>query len=142
MKIYSKLVLTKVLICIVLVLGACVRQDSSNCNTSKEDNEYAEAVFLEKKHKIPSMAIDSLISLRYRLVNTSQNPLHIINVNPDCVCTDKHVSDSVIMPLDTGFIDLEFSSHGKLGFNKINALIKLNTKRKYYKVSAEINVVE
>lgn len=142
MKLLGCLNPTKLAICVIAFLCACAHKDSSKEIDETEDKEYADAVFLEKKHKILQMAVDTTILLRYRLVNSSSIPLRIIDVNPDCVCTDKHIPDSIIMPLDTGFIDLEFSSFGKLGFNRVNALIKLNTKRKYYKVSAEINVVE
>lgn len=107
-----------------------------------EDYPVTEAEIIERVQVLDSIPVDTIVSIKYQIVNIGHDSLRIVYVNPDCTCTDFTVSSSIIPPKDTTDITLMYNSKESLGENKINAIIKLNTKRRIYKITAYINVIE
>lgn len=112
-------------------------------NSNKNENfPITNAEIIDRVHFLDSIPVDTVVSITYRIVNTGQDSLRVLKVSPDCSCTDFSVNKPVIDTGDTTYITLKYNSQQRLGENKINTIIKLNTPKRIYKITAYINVIE
>ncbi len=131
--------------CIFIVLLSVIisRIYRSPVSVSKEDlGPVTDAKIIDKSIVLGNVPVDTVVNMKYRIVNTGQDILKVLNVNPDCSCTDFKISAVTVLPQDTTDIILIYDTKDRIGENKINAIVKLNTQRRMYKITAYINVVE
>lgn len=84
----------------------------------------AEIKWLEKNHDLGTMLADGEHKKgTSRFVNTSGQPLTIIEAKTKCVCTQVEFPDSAIVPCDTATISFDFNPHGYKG--NVNPTIRL-----------------
>ncbi len=127
-----------ILLCLIIS-----RTHRSPVSVVKEDaGPVTDAQFIEKRIVLDSVPLDTVVSMKYRIINTGDDTLRVLNVNPDCTCTDYRISAAAVPPQDTTDVVLVFNTHNRLGENKINAIVKLNTPEKVYKITAIIKVFE
>lgn len=98
--------------------------------------------FIDTRKEMRGIAEDTVVSFNYRLVNIGQHDLRIGYINPDCTCTKCYAIDSVVAPGDTTVIVMKFDTKRKLGFHKLNTVVKLNTPIRLYKISAIVGVID
>lgn len=98
--------------------------------------------FIDTRKEMHNIAEDTVVSFDYRLVNIGEHDLRIGYINPDCTCTKCYAIDSIVAPGDTTVIIMKFDTKRKLGFHKLNTVIKLNTPIRLYKISAIVRVIE
>lgn len=78
----------------------------------------------------------------YELENTSNKIIRIDYVNPDCICTKYSIDRKEIPQGGKAILKLTFNTTGRVGKQKLNAVIKANTQTKFYKVICLVYVVE
>ena len=83
---------------------------------------------------------DTLLNARYYLINNGKKDIKINYVNPECSCTSYFVSNYVINPNDSIYIDLFFDTRQNFGEQKIYAIVNANTKAKMYKLTLKANI--
>ncbi|CAL2089325.1 DUF1573 domain-containing protein [Tenacibaculum sp. 190524A05c] len=110
--------------------------------TQKEITKYADLVFDTKLIKFDSVKKGKMVSAKYVFSNPSADTLKLDYVNPECICTSYEVSSHVIPPNDKGEITLNLDTTHKIGETKINAVVKANTKTKFYKIILKVNVID
>lgn len=84
--------------------------------------------------------VDTLLVAHYTFKNTGNSPLLIEYINPDCSCTDYEYSKDTIPVNGDGFINLKFDTKNKVGPQKVYAVVKANTKDKFYRLLLKVNL--
>lgn len=121
---------------VIIAIKLCIKPNSDKCTIPLTD-----AKFLNHREKMNNVPADTIIDFYYQLVNIGENNLMIGYINPDCTCTECLATRDTIKPGDTTTIVMKFNTKDKLGFYKLNSVVKLNTLTKLYKISAFVNVV-
>jgi hypothetical protein len=67
------------------------------------------------------------VSYTYKFTNTGQAPLIVQSVQPSCGCTAPDWSKEPIAVGGTGFVKVEFDSHGKQGIQNKVVTVNANT---------------
>ncbi len=132
-------------LCMFIVLSCIILHSASNevkPPNHEGNHPITDAKIIEKIQVLDSIPLDTIVHLTYQIINLGHDSLRVLNVNPDCSCTDFIISNSVVAAGDTANITLIYNSQERLGENKINAIVKLNTNRRIYKITAYINVIE
>lgn len=84
--------------------------------------------------------VDTLLVAHYTFKNIGKFPLLIEYINPDCSCTDyEHTKDTIPVNGD-GFVNLKFDTKNKVGPQKVYAVVKANTKDKFYRLLLKVNL--
>ena len=142
----SKRVLCFFLFGFVFLIGCSAPKKEKNevkTNTSeKEKIKYADLVFDTKLIKFDSVKKGEIVSAKYIFTNPSADTLKIDYVNPECICTSYEVSSHVIPPNEKGEVVLNLDTKDKIGETKINAVVKANTKTKFYRIMLKVNVID
>ncbi len=133
-----------VIICIIWILILLKYSFLPDSEIKNEDEELplTDALFNEVQKKLNNIPKDTVVYFYYKLVNIGSNDLKIGYINSDCSCTECYAEDSIVMPKDTTTIVMKFDTKNKLGFYKLNTVIKLNTLTSLYKIGAMVEVVE
>ncbi|MDO5979427.1 DUF1573 domain-containing protein [Flavivirga spongiicola] len=124
-----------------------IKKDIKSEEKNIDSNKAAELVELAKmkfKTKIINLGTipkgDSTVKGRYTFKNIGEAPLFIEYINPDCVCTGyEHTKDSVAIGGE-GYIDLTFNIKDRVGSQKLYAMLKANTKEKFYKLTLKLDI--
>ena len=82
------------------------------------------------------------LNVMYRLVNTGKDSLYILDINPDCTCTDFRISSYSAAPEDTVELKLVIDTNNKFGKNLIHVVIQSNTEEKYDMIKLQFIVDE
>ncbi|MFV0507592.1 MAG: DUF1573 domain-containing protein [Bacteroidales bacterium] len=85
---------------------------------------------------------DTTLVAKYYFKNIGNENLIIKDVNPDCTCTNHSLSNSIVSPGDSAFIELEFNTKGKFGMQKIFTTIKANTEAKMHALILKVDIQE
>ena len=80
-----------------------------------------------------SIPNDTIICFQYGLVNIGTNNLIIEDLNPSCSCSECYALDSIVLPNDTTQILMYINMKEKVGLNKVNTIVTLNTKTELYR---------
>lgn len=131
-----------IIICIIwliIILKSCLKFDNERKDISIP---LTDIKFIDTRKKMDNIVEDTVVNFYYRLVNIGHCDLKIGYINPDCSCTKCYVIDSVVAPGDSTVIVMEFDTKHKLGFHKLNSVVKLNTPTMLYKISAIVEVVK
>ncbi|MEJ5995797.1 DUF1573 domain-containing protein [Pedobacter sp. Du54] len=83
---------------------------------------------------------DTLLVGKFGFQNTGKDPVRIISIQPDCECTNFHISKKLIQPMDTASISLSVSTKNKVGKNELNSTIVANTEAKLYLLKLNFSV--
>ncbi len=78
----------------------------------------------------------------YTFTNEGNSTLIIEYVNPDCTCTSHSVSNKEILPGEQGEVRLQLDTKDKYGKQKIFAVVKANTKTKFYRLLLKASILE
>ncbi len=130
---------------IILLFGVsmlinCTGITCENGNQTKKD-PIAKLKFINKIHDLGDVANDTLLVIRYKFINTSNEILKINYVNPACICTAYTLSNNSILPNDTAYIELKFNTKEKYGKQKIYTIVSANTEVELYKLTLEANIL-
>lgn len=101
----------------------------------------AKLTFKNKTIDFGNISADTLLTAKYKFFNTGENDVVIYYVNPDCSCTNYYLSNDTILPGDSAFIILEFSTANRFGQQKIYATVCANTFDKFYKLTLKTNIL-
>lgn len=74
--------------------------------------------------------------------NTGEHPLKIVHVKPSCGCTTPNWTQEYVMPGEKGFVEVQFDSRGRLGSQRKNITVILNTESKRKVLSFKGEVVK
>lgn len=108
---------------------------NSSQQTYYEEEEYpmTQAECVNGTVDLGKVAIGNMISQKYVIRNTGENPLVVQSLSPDCNCTDYKVSQYVAQPRDSIVVTLYVDTEDKkLGETALNTVIQLNTEEKNY----------
>ena len=105
-------------------------------------SKLTDAKFLDKIIVMDSIPNDTIICFQYGLVNIGTNNLIIEDLNPSCSCSECYALDSIVLPNDTTQILMYINMKEKVGLNKVNTIVTLNTKTELYKLSAIFSIKE
>lgn len=122
---------------ILLLVAACRNQAAEGEPIPEQvqtDTAYSEIKFINKKIDFGTVTGDTLLTAKYDFINTSNNPLIIYTVWPDCTCTGHYLSNDTISPGDSAYILLKMKTEGKEGATRIKATVKTNTKSQFYQL--------
>ena len=123
----------------VLLKKIYVNTKDRNENTI---SKLTDAKFLDKIIVMDSIPNDTIICFQYGLVNIGTNNLIIEDLNPSCSCSECYALDSIVLPNDTTQILMYINMKEKVGLNKVNKIVTLNTKTELYKLSAIFSIKE
>lgn len=123
----------------VLLKKIYVNTKDRNENTI---SKLTDAKFLDKIIVMDSIPNDTIICFQYGLVNIGTNNLIIEDLNPSCSCSECYALDSIVLPNDTTQILMYINMKEKVGLNKVNTIVTLNTKTELYKLSAIFSIKE
>lgn len=84
--------------------------------------------------KFENVKQGDVIVATYELKNISDKTIIIDYVNPDCTCTEYSIDKKEIPQGGKAILKLTFNTTGRVGKQKLNAVIKANTETKFYKV--------
>lgn len=73
---------------------------------------------------------DDTLNAEYSLINTGEDTLFILNVNPDCICTDYSLSSEFASPGDSISLELMVDLENKYGENLVHVVIEANTEKR------------
>jgi hypothetical protein len=129
--------------CICFILICCIACKNSHQPHIKNyinDTSRTEIRFITRIVSFGIVPRDTLLTAKYPFINVGTNKLVIKYVSPDCLCTGVYVNKKVILPKDTGFILLKFSTKYKSGEEKIYATVCANTTSKLYGLELVANI--
>jgi hypothetical protein len=98
--------------------------------------------FLNKTVNLGNVSNNTILNARFYFVNSGQQQVKIEYVNPDCSCTNYLLSQKIILPSDTAYVELQVNTNDKYGLNKIYSTMKADTFVKMYKLTIIFNVFE
>ena len=125
---------------LIIVFFSC---GNDTPKTNKENNtaeKPSELKFNKKFIDFGEVSSDTVLTATYVVYNTSQNPLIIKYVNPDCSCTSYSVTKYRIAHGDSAIIEMKVDTHHKSGENKVYAVVCANTETRFYKLTMKMNV--
>lgn len=132
---------------VVLWVAGC--GNSPELNTSRNDvqkqvipPDKTSIRFLAQRIEQEYISVDSLMKGEFVFINTGNSNLIIEYVNPDCTCSNYNLSSHLIIPGDTGKINIEVESNGLNGPKKVHSIMAANTEEKFYKLSLSGEFVE
>jgi hypothetical protein len=100
-----------------------------------------ELLFINSVIKRDSVKSGDTVTANFNFTNNSNEKVTIEYVNPDCVCTSYSISDKILEPNDTAYIKLDFATSGYYGKKKVPAVVKANTKSKFYMISLIVDII-
>lgn len=136
---------TRILLLLGLICFSCNKTIKQNDETIKEPEPKLVLADIKFKNRIVDfneVKEGEILSAEYIFYNPSENDLTIDYVNPDCTCTSYDLSSDIISPGDSAKINLKLDTKGKFGKNILHAVVKANTKSKFYKITLNADVVE
>lgn len=113
-----------------------------NTQSEKENQTRKEAYIVFDSKIVDLGAVnegDTLVG-KFSFVNKSNSDLIIEYVNPDCICTSFTISEKKIRPGGHGLITLFLDTRGKVGEQKVYAVVKANTKSKFHRIIMKATV--
>lgn len=81
----------------------------------------------EESHDFGKITEGEIVAFRFEVTNTGENDLQIVRVKPSCGCTTPQWTEAPIHPGESGFVDIEFNSLGKLGQQHKTVTVISNT---------------
>lgn len=98
--------------------------------------------FSLKKVSFGKVPDDTILKAKFLLYNTGEAPLKIINVNPECSCTDYQLSKSEIIVGDSALLTICVNTQNKYGKQEIRTVLKANTPESMYLLTVLADVYE
>jgi hypothetical protein len=105
-------------------------------NKNKEPN----LVFNKKFYDFGVIETDTVLVAKFWLKNSGDSELNIINVDPDCMCTNFEILDNTIEPSDSTQLILFFNTENKIGKHKIYTILETNTVVRFYKLTLQVEI--
>lgn len=91
-----------------------------------ESMESTTAEFAGEVYDFGEVPEGTKVTHQFSFTNTGENPLKLTRVKASCGCTTPSFSEDPIAPGETGFIDVEFDSSGKPGFQNKSVTVTGN----------------
>lgn len=98
--------------------------------------------FSLKKVSFGKVPDDTILKAKFLLYNTGEAALKIINVNPECSCTDYQLSKSEIIVGDSALLTICVNTQNKYGKQEIRTVLKANTPESMYLLTVLADVYE
>lgn len=119
-----------------------IKTDSDNTIAwNEKEHDMTCVEILEPVIDAGTVSEDTVVSATFHLVNTGNDSLFVVYINPDCMCTKYEISSNVVPKGDTLDVRLYVSTKNKVGKQKLATMIKLNTKERLHKLTFKMNVV-
>ena len=96
--------------------------------------------FTEKRHNFGTIKEGEIAKHSFVFKNTGNNPLMVYNVVAGCGCTTPSWSKEIILPGQTGKIDVEFNSNGRAGHQSKNVLVYSNAQEESISIGFDVDV--
>lgn len=91
-----------------------------------ESMESTVAEFAGEVYDFGEVPEGTKVTHQFSFTNTGENPLKLTRVKASCGCTTPSFSEDPIAPGETGYIDVEFDSSGKPGFQNKSVTVTGN----------------
>lgn len=121
------------LIIIFVIFFSCLK-DKKVCKTY-QSQEYFETGKIEINQKTIDFGVtgnDTTLTAIYKINNIGNKPVKILNLMPDCSCTDYRMNDTVIMEGDSSNISLIFKTKGRSGKQELLATLEADTYNRFH----------
>lgn len=97
---------------------------SAEGKTSKKGQPQIE--FSSKEHDFGKVINGEIVRYNFEFTNTGGSDLVITSVNADCGCTVAEYSRKPVKPGEKGYINIQFDSNNRKGFNHKTATVLSN----------------
>ncbi len=116
----------------VLLASSCGRSREGDGRNDREshaqaDTGHAKITFTEYQHDFGKMTEGEVVTYTFQFRNTGTADLLITSVSASCGCTVPKYSRKPVKPGETGEIDIEFNSQGKMGAQRKSIAVRGNT---------------
>ena len=105
-----------------------------------QQNQMAELQLIHARQDLGSVERGVLLEAKFEIVNSSNDTLRILNINPDCSCTGYRISKTTLAPHQSDTLILTIDTENKIGDNQITATFEANTPQRIHFVSVEFSV--
>ncbi|MFW6019867.1 MAG: DUF1573 domain-containing protein [Bacteroidales bacterium] len=123
-------------IAVLFAITAC-NQDNGNLSTDLINNpssadeksnkeKQPQIVFKNTEHDFGKVIDGEVVSYSYEFTNEGNGDLIITSVDADCGCTVAEYPQKPVKPGEKGYIDLQFDSRHRQGFNHKTATVLTN----------------
>jgi hypothetical protein len=101
----------------------------SNIDVFSQDNKSSEKhlTILNKTVDFGDVSSDTVLTAKFFFVNNGTKEVNIEHVKPDCTCTNYTLSQNVINPSDTAYVELSVNTSGRYNRHKIYSTMKADT---------------
>ena len=105
--------------------------------------KYPKLSFLDKRIvEIQNVKQGTIVKQVFRVKNVGEAPLVFLNVQKSCNCTSAKISKNVLQPNETGSIEVEIDTKGKIGLTTISVVLVINTPEKEHALRISMDVVK
>ncbi|MFQ3212971.1 MAG: hypothetical protein ACI9XJ_001825 [Marivirga sp.] len=130
----------KLFISLLFLISSCV-SDNKKTDHHIQEKGQGELHFINTIVKLDSVKSGDTVTANFKFTNNSNESVKIEYVNPDCVCTSFSISNENLAPNDTAYIQLNFDTKGYYGYKKVPAVVKANTRSRFYMISLIVDII-
>ena len=107
-------------------LSTDVIENSASADENSSKEEQPRIVFEKTEHDFGKVIDGEIVSYSFQFTNKGDADLVITSVDPDCGCTVADYPEEPIEPGEEGYIDVQFDSKHRQGFNHKKATVLSN----------------
>ena len=98
----------------------------SSANDKQNNDEQPKIVFETTEHDFGKVIDGEIVSYSFEFTNKGNGDLIITSVDADCGCTVAEYPEKPVKPGEKGYVDLQFDSKHRQGFNHKTATVLTN----------------
>ncbi|MCF8331022.1 MAG: DUF1573 domain-containing protein [Bacteroidales bacterium] len=103
-----------------------VINNPSSASSKNNKKEQPKIEFSTKEHDFGKVINGEIVRYNFKFTNTGGSDLVITSVNADCGCTVAEYSRKPVKPGEKGYINIQFDSNNRTGFNHKTATVLSN----------------
>lgn len=132
-------------VALVIILNIIPRRGKGTTTSEKPQDFQYHLTTIELPDDLQSfgkVTKGDTIRADFLIRNVGKEILHIMDVNPDCTCTDFYIDDNEIVSGESTVLTLYVDTTNKYGQNQIYATITCNTEERYHFVKLSFEVID
>lgn len=98
----------------------------SSANDKQNNDKQPKIVFETTEHDFGKVIDGEIVSYSFEFTNKGNGDLIITSVDADCGCTVAEYPEKPVKPGEKGYVDLQFDSKHRQGFNHKTATVLTN----------------
>ena len=105
--------------------------------------KYPKLSFIDKRIvDVKKVKQGTVVKQVFNVKNIGDAPLVFLSVDKSCNCTSAKISKNILQPNETGRVEIEIDTKGKVGATTISVVLETNTLEKEHALRISMDVVK